>query len=477
MTSKKSVSIVPDIRLLVDIGAANYTVPEAISELIANSIDARIGEQQLEIEVTFSDDQISIVDNASGMSERILGEAMRLSAQMDQITGNKKERKGTYGLGMKAACASLGRVWRIVTRPPDSDVDYSVTINLDDWLSKSDRQDWVIDVITSPFSSQDHLGDRSHGTAIVVTKLRETFSMAADTMAKLGMVYKPHLEAGDQIFVNGDPVLPKQYDLIDNRTYPIDLKVGEYIITGWVGLDKKTHNDGAYGLNIYRQKQLVEAWNKDFFRKHLMTSRIVGEVHLDFVRKNFHTLGFFKGSEEWKLVGATLKEFLKPVVKASETTIKGRNDPLRQARAMQGLDQAMGVIGAHQTSIPVENPKGGKQQRNETSKSAESEAGVLGSLSVLGLGQESFCLAYTFEELSDDSIPWDYVYDSDSKELQAVINTKSRVFERVEDENFLGALALAEAVVGFLINEREYKYDKARDVRDQWLYLALEKKK
>jgi hypothetical protein len=50
MNTKKSVSIVPDIRLLVDIGAANYTVPEAISELIANSIDARPGEQLLDIE-------------------------------------------------------------------------------------------------------------------------------------------------------------------------------------------------------------------------------------------------------------------------------------------------------------------------------------------------------------------------------------------------------------------------------------------
>jgi hypothetical protein len=419
-------------------------------------------------------DQISIVDDASGMTEMILGEAMRLSAQMDQITGNTKERKGTYGLGMKAACASLGKVWHIVTRPENSDVEFSVTIDLDEWLKKMDRQEWVIDVVTSPFTGQGYLEGRSHGTAIVVTRLREKFSMAAETIVKLGMVYKPHLEAGDHIRVNGDDVLPKQYDLIDNRTYPIDLKVGEYLITGWVGLDKKTHNDGAYGLNIYRRKQLVEAWNKDFFRKHLMTSRIVGEVHLDFVRKNFHTLGFFKGSEEWKLVGAALKEFLKPVVKASETTIKGRNDPLRQARAIQGLDQAMGVIGASQTSVPIEDSTT-DQHRRLTSKPAEGSASILGDLSALGLGDENFRLAYSFEELEDETIPWDYVYDPDSKELQAVINTKSRVYERVEDEKFLGALALAEAVVGFLINQRGYKYDKARDVRDQWLYLALGK--
>jgi hypothetical protein len=45
----------------------------------------------------------------------------------------------------------------------------------------------------------------------------------------------------------------------------------------------------------------VESWNKDWFKVHLMTSRIIGEVHLDFVQANFHKQGFEKTTPEWKL--------------------------------------------------------------------------------------------------------------------------------------------------------------------------------
>ena len=117
MSSSKSYSVIPDIRLLVDIGSANYTVPEAISELIANSMDARYENEALEIHVDVDMDSVSVVDNGKGMNADVLGAAMRLSAIMDDVTGNTAERKGMYGLGMKAACSSLGHLWQSVTRP------------------------------------------------------------------------------------------------------------------------------------------------------------------------------------------------------------------------------------------------------------------------------------------------------------------------------------------------------------------------
>ena len=93
MTSKKF-DITPDIRLLVDIGEANYEVPQAISELIANSMDARYLDEKVKIEVFIDDNEISIIDNGIGMTENILAEALRLAAQMDTVTGNTKARKG-----------------------------------------------------------------------------------------------------------------------------------------------------------------------------------------------------------------------------------------------------------------------------------------------------------------------------------------------------------------------------------------------
>lgn len=472
----KRINIVPDIRLLVDIGSANYTVPEAISELIANSMDARYEDFPLEVLVTIDMDSVSIIDNGKGMSEQVLGEALRLSAQMDQITGNTEARKGMYGLGMKAACSSLGSLWNIVTRPPGDANQYSVTIDLQKWLKQSNRQAWEIEVTSSPFDPLGPLGERHHGTAIVVRKLREEFTMPTAVSEKLGMAYKPHLESGDVILVNGVPVLPKTYDLIDGRRWDINIQVGDYRITGWYGLDSKTHNDGLYGLNIYRLGQLVEAWNKDFLRSHLMSSRVVGEIDLPFINANFHKLGFYKGSEEWKLVRKAMTELLKPVVKASGDMAKNKNDDLRQAKAIKGLDIAYGVLsGSNVTSDDLDDsshespgPSGPNSEIHGSQKPVM-EVG----LEALNLAGESFTLSYTFQELSDETIPWDFIYHRKTNDLQAVINTKSRVYAMVDDEAFIGALALAEAVMGFLIRERDFEYGKAREIRDRWLYLAV----
>ena len=484
MSDRKTYNVVPDIRLLVDIGSANYTVPEAISELVANSMDARYEDSLVKIEVTITSNRVEILDNGRGMTADVLGAAMRLSAMMDEVTGNIQERKGMYGLGMKAACSSLGKVWRITTRPNSDKNQYSLVIDLDSWLSKTDRTSWVVEVETSPFDPSGPLAGMDHGTSIVVEELRENFTMATAVSEKLSMAYKPHLESGDSISVNGSSVEPKQYDLIDDRKWEIDLEVGEHRIKGWFGLDKKTHNDGYYGINIYRQQQLVESWNKDFFRAHLMSSRVVGEIDLPFIRANFHKLGIDKGSEEWKLVVAAMKELMKPAVKASSDMAKNKNDDLRQAKAIRGLDWATGIVTRPEVSASgAENDSAGQTGPTPSvgvnPENADSPIDPSPALPAKKAGfnwqAEGISLVSTFAELAEER-PWDYIFDSKSNELLAVVNVVSPVYLEVKDEEFLGILALAEAVMGFLINERGYKYDAAREERDQWLSAALSRR-
>ena len=474
MSSSESYSVIPDIRLLVDIGSANYTVPEAISELIANSMDARFENEALEIHVDVEMDSVSIVDNGKGMKANELGEAMRLSAIMDDVTGNTAERKGMYGLGMKAACSSLGHLWQIVTRPDGDKNQYSLTIDLKSWLKQTNRQAWVIDVVTSPYDEAGPLKGLKHGTSINVSSLRESFTMATAISEKLSMAYKPHLELGDKIFVNEEPVFPKQFNLLDNRQWEIDIPVGEYRVTGWFGLDSKTHNDGHYGINIYRLGQLVEPWNKDFFRAHLMSSRVVGEVDLPFVNANFHKKGFNKGSAEWKIVVEAMNAYMKPAVKASSDMAKNKNDDLRQAKAIKGLDMAMGVFNSSVLTSDASSKNNDLNLKSSVGESANNADAmdIEGTMFALNLKGENFTLVSKITELPDEC-PWDYIYDKANNELQAVINSSSRIYQEVNDEEFLGILALSEAVIGFLINERSYKYDDAREVRDRWLYLAL----
>ena len=471
MKSRKF-DITPDIRLLVDIGEANYEVPQAISELIANSMDARFEEERVNVEVEISDEYISIIDNGKGMTEQVLAEALRLAAQMDTVTGNTKARKGMYGLGLKAACASLGKNWEIVTRPPNDPNQYSVEIDLSKWLKKQDRKNWEVEVKTEKYKKGvGALGHLNHGTFIRISNLKEHFQMVTAVVEKLGMAYKPHLEVGDTISVNGNKVSPKTFTLVENRVYEIDIEINGHRVTGWYGLDTKTHNSGDYGINIYREKQLVEAWNKDFIRAHLMSSRVVGEIDLPFIAANFHKLGFNKTTEEWRLVKKYMTEELKPVVKASGQMAQNKKDNLRQAKAIRGLDIALGLISSDDQDFDGVVDAGSSGQ-GENPKQRKPSNVISGNYQTLKIGDDEIPISHVFERL-DESIPWDFIYDEDSGDLQAVINTDSLVFTETTDVELIAILALAEAVMGYSIKHRGSDYSKAKENRDNWLHLAI----
>ncbi len=466
----------PDRRLLVDIGAANYTVPQAIAELVANCMDAKVEVNEfeispIEIEILIGDDSVSIIDNGQGMERRVLGEAMRLSAIMDSVTGNTRTRKGMYGLGMKAACASLGMLWEITSRPANDDYEYVVEVDLDQWLKNENRTEWKMGVEKRKFElATSPLGSREHGTSIVVKRLRETFTIPTAVTELLGMAYKPHLESGDKILVNGFEVNPKHYELIEGSKIPINLPIGDSVVTGWVGIDKKTHNDGNYGINIYREKQLVDAWNKDFIRAHLMSSRVVGEIELPFVNANFHKNGLNKGTVEWKTVKAAMTELLKPAVKASGDMAKNKKDPTRGAKALAGLQQAYGAIV---TCLPSDLTTG--KESPDVSKTPKSVPNPLahGTLGDIQFDNTTYTLSTRLEDLSDEVLPWDYIYDEPTRDLQIIINTQSRVYMYSTDPSLVMTLAISEILIGFMIKYHGYSYDKAKENRDSWLHSSL----
>lgn len=479
MSTVEQFDIAPDPTLMEDIGAASFSVADAIIELLANSIDARVGDDRLDIEVLVSPEEIRVVDDGHGMTKDVLAEAVRLGVKMDKVTGNKRTRKGMYGLGLKTAAASLGRWWSVHTRPQSGDREYRVAFDLDEWRRHAGDRDfkWRISIEDHDPDSEGPLGDRPHGTAVVVRKLRERHPMPGPVLDKVGHAYKPHIQHGDAIHVNGEVARPKEFDFFDDSRVEIDeeLEDGKRIV-GWVALDKQTHNDDLYGLNLYRENQLVEPWNKDWFAAHLMTSRIIGEVSLDFVPVNFHKQGFEKTSDEWKLASAAMKEVLKPVVKASRTMSRGKKDETRFARAIEGLKRATGAAGdlgelssGHMSDEPEddlggEDPAGSYEEGTEVDVEADT----------LVIDGNKIKLAFIIEEYQSEQTPWDYLFDEPSQELQAVVNSNSLLFKKAKDEQFLGMLALADSVSSWLVRERGFDADQARSIRDRWLFAALQ---
>lgn len=484
--AKEEYDVTPDPTLMEDIGLTSFTVPEAIIELVANSIDARvylndgnpeeIEGQPLQIEIYVSPEEIRVIDDGLGMTKDVLKEAVRLGVKMDAITSRTTARKGMFGLGMKTACASLGRHWSVITRPRGGDTQFSVEFDLTEWRRNAGNRDfkWVV-TIDEADPQGGPLADRPHGTAIVVRNLRDQDPLAGAVLDKVGQAYKPHIESGDSIRVNGEEARSPDYAFIPESYQDIDIVVDEeqgHRVRGWVALDSKTHNDGSYGLNLYRENQLLESWNKSWFRAHLMTSRIIGEAHLDFVPANFYKKGFRTESQEWRLASSHMKAFLKPLARASQDMARNKKDSTRVARALQGLNMAMGKVtdvSPGDVESSTDGPGGNSSTENEA------PVGVLVEEHVLVLEDgEKVSLTHLIEDLDSEETPWDYLFDSKSQELQAIVNSSSRLFNTIKDEQFLGMLALADSVAHFLMAERGFTATKAREIRNRWLFLAVE---
>jgi hypothetical protein len=486
MPTTKTYKIVPDPSLQHDIGATSFGMGEAIAEIVANSIDARIfdGDTPRPMHVSVTVDakkgQVVIVDDGVGMDEERLAEAMRLGVKMDKLKGVTRSRKGMFGLGLKTAAASMGKFWSVHTRPYDKQVEHRVIFDLTKYSARAGDAsfDWSIEVETRPHDLNGPLGSRSSGTAIIVERLRERDPMLGPIMQLLGNAFKPHLGDEVSITVNTEPCGGQPYDLVDGSRQDVDIVIDAakgMRITGWVGLDKKTHNKPDYGLNLYRKAQLIELWNKSWFRAHLMSSRIMGEINLDFVPTNFNKRGFQTQSPEWEEASKAMRELLVPFVRASGDMSRGKHDKGRFVRAIEGLNRAMGHIPEELTPPPSEVAQGGEDdaESEEPARRVEQHGFEVSANSLKLPDGTVVALTSLATELDSVETAWDYIYDPDRHELQAVLNTASLLFNTVKDHEFLGTLALADSVAFYLIDHHQVPPSEARASRNRWLFLAL----
>lgn len=492
MTKKLGkVKITPRTALLEKIGVGNFTVAEAIAELVANCFDARIyssegseedAPQKLEVKISLSQDKISILDNASGMNHDVLGQALTMANDMDVVTGKSRTRMGLFGLGMKSASSSLGRNWSITTKDVVTGDTFQVNFDL---LEFSKQETWEAEIEQLEETDQSPLHEYKSGTYIEITKLRTGSPSDGAVVHFLGNAFKPLL-IGDQnsILVNNHKVSPQPYNLVEGTRRELEITIDQekgWKVTGWAGLDSITHNDGLYGFNLFRNEQLIEQWNKDFFRAHTMNSRVVGDLHLNFVDTNFHKQGFSQSSEAWKLTVSKLREELKPFTKASQDMVGTKNDPGKMAKAIGGIDVAFNNIPTTVpgTDMPSSSDQGDGLGISSGGGSTFEPSDTIVELkdaitkNFIRLNGEEIHLQATFEDFGDETVLWDFIFDEETRELQAVVNETSNLFTTAKDPKFLAILALADVVAKFLITKRNVKVENAMEFRDKWILEAI----
>ena len=113
--SKTTVEIIPSDNLFSELGKNNYDYKDLLSELIDNSIAARVQNELLEVNIEIyvdnsTPERFVIRDNASGIAPDELGTALSPGAVQTKNSLNE------HGMGMKQAIAALGELHYLQTK-------------------------------------------------------------------------------------------------------------------------------------------------------------------------------------------------------------------------------------------------------------------------------------------------------------------------------------------------------------------------
>lgn len=486
----RTVKNYPSPRLMETIGATNQTPAEAIGELVANCFDARYGDEKLDVTIDMRSGKIAVIDNGKGMTDDILEKSVCIAEDMSRYLERGENAKGHFGMGFKTSCSTLGRFYEIYTRPANRKIEYHTSFDISEYSIRPSGADaWDVKIEDSERFATSPLASATHGTAFVIKNLRKDkgTSYTSAVLTYLGEAFKPHLEHGDRIVVideSGESreAMPKPYNFVKGTKIDINETFGEgdkYHITGWMALDSHTHNDGLYGFNIYRHDQLVVKFDKTWFTAHLMTSRVIGEVNMDFLEATFYKQGV-QQSQDWLIVSTHMKEYLRGIVSASrDISRKGNiNDPSERKKIVSKLLSDYGINDSNVENDTAGSAEEKKEKRkksgiNDNIKSVVNEEG----LSLEGEGD----IMITYLEKSNSGnvqAPFDYIFaesdDEDKAELQVILFADHPLWRKKVDDSVRRIIATSDAIYRMLVEKFDYDTYNALKIRNEWLNKRIE---
>ena len=476
----------PSPRLMETIGATNQSPQEAIGELVANCFDARYKDEKLDISIDMRGNRIVVMDNGKGMTSEILEKAVCIAEDMSKYLERGEGTKGHFGMGFKTSCSTLGDFYEIYTRPYGEDVEYHTAFDIKEYSTRPSGSDaWNIAIEDGKPSTSSPLKKLTHGTAFVISKLKIRDFPVSAVLEYMGNAFKGHIESGDVITIIDETdsyqAKPKTYNFLKGTKVMIDEKFGpgdKYHITGWVAIDSQTHNDGFYGFNIYRRGQLVVTHDKSWFRAHLMTSRIIGEVNMDFLDATFYKQGVLQ-SEDWEYVKVHMKNYLKGVVAASyDLSRKGNINKLSERKKIIsqltndydvedfGDDSVVG--GSDTSTIDESKPS---VSINDTVKNIVNEKSL-----ILEDGSEIHIVFIEKEDEGHDVGPYDYIFEMarDPQELQVFVFKNHPLWRKKIDSEVRKIIAISDAIYRTLVVELDFDPNKALKIRNEWVSLRTE---
>ncbi|MEE9600149.1 MAG: ATP-binding protein [Thermoplasmata archaeon] len=483
----EEVLIPPRKRLMRTIGLAGYSIPEAINELVDNSIDAAIEGQPLLVQVLIGKAEIAVKDNGTGMNADALQKAFILAET------TKRDKLGRYGIGLKSASTFLGKWFRVETSPQGDARKYSITWDEDEWL-KGRQDEWKLTLHKLPKENP-----QDHGTNVTIRRLKHPMRGLVTRLRKqLAQSHSPRIKSKEvEIWVNRKRLSVPRYKLIEGSHKNFDLEVRGDRIYGWHGLLERGSQKGLYGFTTYNRNRTITTYDKIGIRTHPTLSRIVGEVHMDHVPVSYTKREFLRDSIEYREAEEALKiEFRQLVRDAQKAAATSRLTPkvkkrleaykaylqqalkapeLRGYRLPVGVDfedvEAWEILDSTPRDVEIESrsppsqeaPQTPGQKGDHERKPREKHDETRNTIRIKG---RRFDYEHRLESLGLDG-PWkDVQVDERRRLIEIMTNTDFPLFSLTKDLVLYSLIHIAESVAEIMVRESGEPPERVNEVRE-----------
>lgn len=448
--------ITPHRSLLPKMGASGYSFPEAVAELVDNSLEWRVRSVGAVVEIEVTDDRVVVRDNGRGMTPERLASAMKL-AYRDE-TSEAHTVLSQFGLGMKTAAASLGRRFRVGTTTKGATSRFEVEFDADKW-ARGRGFEWSLPVYEVPGASSED----EHGTTVTITKLHyKPAGRTTELRRDFSQRYASFLQNGDaRIRVNTRWLEPERPDVDESTVREFDLEFGRQRVHGWFGLLSEGSQKGYYGWETKRRGRTITMHDKRFgLREHPEFMKIVGVIHLDFLSVSHNKTRWIE-DDDFERLQEVLADELRPRVRELVGDEKRSRLNARTALAVRKWVGAMAKAAEDAVPDGAESARKGGASRTlarlgrrypapsashpvPEARSPREAAPRQPSASVPVRGVR-LVVDHAFHPMGEDG-PWMEWGVRDDGALEVFTNEEFPAFHVAEDKAFYAAVHVAEAI-------------------------------
>lgn len=501
----KEINITPDRSLMPKIGQTGYSVSQAISELVDNSIDAREDGKALTVEISFDADKavVEVTDDGVGMDEQTAANSIKLAHSA------KRNKLGEFGLGLKTAATSLGKKFQIITTQKGSDEEYNLEYDEEKWLKSGD---WT----RHEMKIKSGVDKRRSGTTIRINDLRFSIygNLPGNIRKDLATRFAPFIENGEvKLKVNTKWCEPEPLDLKTEYHSPdgkepfrLKLESGNEV-WGWRGLLKRGSDKGEYGFRVFRRGRLILQFAKLGFNPHPEARQIVGEIHLDHVPVTHNKREFIQESplyQEMVSEDGKFWIFMRDLVREARTSMRktqidqGIIDKLEmqkdnimkaikkipelkeyafpdfkeKVKAKEGENEGLTDLEIEKRDprevVTIEEEPIPHDEHSRKPKKSHTKRTYY-----ITVNGKRFKVDHSFADLKTDDVLKDKNVDEQIG-IHVFTNISFPGFANTKDHVFYGAWNIAEAIAEVMVEQNERSHEEVLKIRDLILKKSAE---